>query len=328
MQIFFAALLAALLLGACSPSQRYERSDVSASSAPTSLELAAPATQARQLPAGTAGMPMMYEIRPQAQANLVLARLLEESLRRDPSGNAPIEGGPCTTPRMFAEAISAYHPGSLSAAAIRQLPDYIRSLIRRPAPDGLHTMSRVLVGSGACTLDLEGWARTFAPDEGAWYDPNTGKPVLAGDCSNVVAAPSRRATTSVPPPPPVAPQPTEVACVPLPPRLARMGEQLVIFPSVEDRAAWVACNPWAECSTDCPAWLAGWGDGYAPRIRALTGMGTRGSFFALEGRGITSMPAHTVGVSVACRKTPRGQRDQHEYYQILPGQQPRVIAGL
>lgn len=298
----FAALLAALLLlGACDPSQRYER-DVGASSAPTSLALAAPApvpSATRRLPAGMAGMPMMYEIKPEAQANLVLARLIEESLHRDPSGNSPIRGGPCTTPRMFAEAISAYHPQSMSPDAVGQLPDYIRSLIRRSAPDGLHTMSRVLVGRG-CVLDLEGWARIFAPGEGAWHDPNTGLPVLAGDCSNVVAPNRRPATPPVPAPAPVAPQPTEVACVPLPPEALRK----VVFVSQWDAAAWKACNPQASCDKDCRDYLEG-NRGTADdrmdasAIRALIGEG------GVPLIGTTHAPVVRADVAVFCQRGTR-----------------------
>tara|TARA_Y100000310_G_scaffold63585_1_gene59044 strand:- start:32946 stop:33998 length:1053 start_codon:yes stop_codon:yes gene_type:complete len=137
------------------------------------------------------GMPMMYSVTPQDQANKTLATLIAQSLREDSTGQGMIDGSECTTPNDFFNAIREYHPGA-ALGSVMELPIYLESLQLRSAPEGEFQMSRILVNVSAkdngrsCSLDLNGWNRAFRGGESMWFDVNLGMPILAGDCSNVV----------------------------------------------------------------------------------------------------------------------------------------------
>lgn len=247
----------------------------------------------------TALMPMMFEITPKEKANVVLARLIEESLERDSSGNALIKGSPCATPNSFAEAISTFHPG-LGIRGVHGLPMFLRALKWVPSPPGKFRMSAVDVDFSKdgtpeeCTLALDRVVREFRPNEGGWLDTNTGRVILAGDCSNVVAPPAVP-TTPAPLPRPAAPEapPVQAAeCTDLP-----EGVGNIVFPDPRDRGAWFNCNPWAECTTDCIEWVSGHGRA-ADHVKALTGQGTRGAYTALK--NVSSVPVLRHGVTVFC----------------------------
>lgn len=139
--------------------------------------------------ANAAGVPMMHRITPNDKADQVLARLISDALEKDPKGTAVIDGSVCTTPQHFLRAIREYHPGA-QVRNVQELPTYVRSLQRRSAPEGTFRMSRMLYeergDAEQCRLDQKGWTREFSDGEFAWYDTNLGKPVLAGDCANVV----------------------------------------------------------------------------------------------------------------------------------------------
>lgn len=145
------------------------------------------------------GMPMMYALTEGKEA-IELASLVEASLKEDASGNALIKGSPCATPLDFFNGIKELHPES-NLSSIDQLPMYLKGLKRVKARDAGFTndryyMSRMLCKKDGTTdgssLDLSGtWGdkiggRAFTVDEYVWVDVNTGKPVLAGDCSNIV----------------------------------------------------------------------------------------------------------------------------------------------
>lgn len=136
-----------------------------------------------------AGLPMMNEITPANKANIILAQLIAKSIEQDPFGEAVIEGSKCTTPNHFLEAIKSYHPEAL-LENVAELPVYIRSLQSRPVPPVEFQMSRILYSRNGdvdkCVLDINGWTRTVDNPELAWFDSNLGKPVLAGNCSNVI----------------------------------------------------------------------------------------------------------------------------------------------
>lgn len=126
-----------------------------------------------------AGMPMMPRV-----GNEVLATRIQELLKQDPSGSRKLKGS-LATPENFFDAIREYHP-SANLNDLGELAEYIRSLVKRPAPEGRYRMARILSTKNGGKLDLEGWTRAFLPGEQAYYDPNTGEPILAGDCGNVV----------------------------------------------------------------------------------------------------------------------------------------------
>ncbi len=136
-----------------------------------------------------AALPMMYEITPKAQANKVLAELIDESLKSDPSGNSVIRGSACTTPLHFFAAIRAYHPSS-KISTVGELPAFLHALQLRVEPPGTFRLTRMVMRKNkSCDLDLAGWERPLRVGEGVWVDPNTQKIILAGDCTNVVEIP-------------------------------------------------------------------------------------------------------------------------------------------
>ena len=130
-----------------------------------------------------AGQPLMKGLTGPAE----LAGLIETSLSQDPSGNSRIDSGrcqrdgSCATPYMYYYGIASEHP-SAGLRSITELPRYLRSLVKKPAPSGVWQMSRLLDGR----YDAVGWQRVFHQGEGAWVDVNTAEPILAEDCGNVV----------------------------------------------------------------------------------------------------------------------------------------------
>jgi hypothetical protein len=145
-------------------------------------------------------MPLMYDVRGvnSKQANLVVERLVRASLARDASGNAYIQGSPCTTPNNLRDSILAYHPDLADAIpTITALPDFLHVLIpsEKPAREmgltGTFTLSRMqCLKPGSLQkgdrLDQAGFDREFQPGEYVWYHPNHTAPVIAGDCTNVI----------------------------------------------------------------------------------------------------------------------------------------------
>lgn len=136
------------------------------------------------------GMPMMKGLKSPAE----LATLVEASLKRDPKGSVQLDparcnrDGSCATARDYFDGIRTAHP-SAKLGDIAELPRYLRSLVAKPAPQGTRWhMSRLLVSGTSHTYDAIGWTRAPLAGEQFWYDVNTGEPILAGDCGNVVGA--------------------------------------------------------------------------------------------------------------------------------------------
>lgn len=151
------------------------------------------------------GMPMMYEI-PSQSAPATLARLIEQSLATDPTGNAIIPGSPCTTPLDILTGIRSAHP-QIVIDSVANLPAYVRTLrVRTAAAAGMagrYTMSRMLCAQPGTRvagdeLDMSGVVRAFSPGEVVLYDASQGVAVFAGDCTNIIGPPE------TPPPPPPA----------------------------------------------------------------------------------------------------------------------------
>ncbi|MBU2158910.1 hypothetical protein KJ848_01875, partial [Patescibacteria group bacterium] len=142
------------------------------------------------------GMPMVYEIPPEG-ANIVLANLTAESLRRDPSGNGYVRGTPCLTPNHLYAAIKRAHP-SVAPPSVAELPAFLRTLVLRRARaegfTGRYTMSRMLCERTETSRPADevdwGAAREFRLNEYAWFHPNSSAPIMAGDCGNVVLDPA------------------------------------------------------------------------------------------------------------------------------------------
>ncbi|MBU4479945.1 hypothetical protein KKG48_00675 [Patescibacteria group bacterium] len=134
----------------------------------------------------SAGLPF-YKAKPLERQNLneVLSNLIQKSLELDPNGNKPLFDGHIT-PKMFLEVIQKNYPSS-KLEAVEELPQYLRSLEKRPAPqDGEHRLVRIVKDSKGVRLDSVGWQRKFYLDEFVWFDINTGEDILSGYCANVI----------------------------------------------------------------------------------------------------------------------------------------------
>lgn len=144
------------------------------------------AVLARLAHAGT-GMPLMRGIKSPTD----LAGLVENSLKADPAGSRVLDparckrSGSCATAQDYFNGIRFAHP-SAKLEEITELPRYLRSLVKKPAPAGEWQVSRLLVEGNTHRYDAVGWHRAFFKGEDVWFDVNTGEPVFAGDCGNVV----------------------------------------------------------------------------------------------------------------------------------------------
>ena len=95
------------------------------------------------------------------------------------------KNGSCATAHNYFGGIQEAHP-SAKLGNIAELPRYLRSLVKQPAPAGEWHLSRLLVRGDTHTYDATGWKRAFLHGEQVWVDINTGELILAGDCGNVV----------------------------------------------------------------------------------------------------------------------------------------------
>jgi hypothetical protein len=136
--------------------------------------------------AGT-GMPLMKGFKSTTE----LASLVEKSLATDSTGNKVLDpvrckkSGSCATAYDYFFGIKSMHP-NVQLNEISELPRYLRSLKKNPAPAGEWQVSRLLVKGGSHKYDATGWHRAFFKGEAVWFDLGTGEPILAGDCGNIV----------------------------------------------------------------------------------------------------------------------------------------------
>ena len=132
-------------------------------------------------------MPMMKGLKDPT----VLADLVDRALQRDATGHSLLDSarckrdGSCATAHDYFYGIQQEHP-SAKMGDIAELPRYLRSLIKQPAPAGEWYMSRLLMKGEKRTYDHMAWHRAFFKGEDVWDDPNTGEHILAGFCENVV----------------------------------------------------------------------------------------------------------------------------------------------
>ncbi len=146
----------------------------------------------RKKEVGTAGCTKATAWLPLSRAGAVrtpqaLATLIERSLKADPSGNGQISGTNMT-PAMYLVALRA---AGQTVEGVGALPMFLRGLVEKPMPTGVKIrMSRVKYSAGSdCVERFEldakvGHARAAHPGENAWVDPNTGRIVMAQDCTN------------------------------------------------------------------------------------------------------------------------------------------------
>lgn len=166
------------------------------------LVIAATAAMASETGKRHTGMPLMEGFKTPTE----LAALVGSSLKIDATGNRVLDSrrckatGSCATARDYFVGIRAAHPEA-HLGSILEVPQYLRSLKKQPAPRGEWYMSRLLVRGDSHRYDAAGWHRAFFKGEAVWYDVNTGEPILAGACGNVVGKRyvPRHVATSVPP---------------------------------------------------------------------------------------------------------------------------------
>lgn len=140
--------------------------------------------------AAPTGMPLMKGFKSPTE----LAGLVEKSMKVDPTGSQVLDpvrckrSGSCATAQDYFKGIKLAHP-SAALGDIAELPRYLRSLVQKPAPEGQWQVSRLLVKGDTHRYDAVGWHRAFFKGEDVWFDVNTGEPILAGECGNVVGKP-------------------------------------------------------------------------------------------------------------------------------------------
>ncbi|MFI5260423.1 MAG: hypothetical protein ACHQU0_01340 [Candidatus Paceibacteria bacterium] len=133
------------------------------------------------------GMPLMKGVKTPTD----LAALVDSSLKVDKTGKQVLDPkrckmtGSCATAEDYFLGINAAHRNA-HLGDITDLSRYLRSLVKKPAPAGEWHMSRLLVKGDSHRYDATGWHRAFFKGEAAWYDINTGEPILAEECNNVV----------------------------------------------------------------------------------------------------------------------------------------------
>lgn len=166
----------------------------------------------------------------------VLAERIRETLKADPTGNKKLVRGANTTPAGFLASVQAAG-GTVDGLAA--LPAYLESLVARDMPSGKFTMSRVIYSVASGTekyqLDIErGFAREAHKGEQGWYDANTGRLILAGDCSNSPLGLVKGPTAPQPAPAPApAPSPRASACT----SATKIGEVMVWWQDVVGKVA-------------------------------------------------------------------------------------------
>jgi|GEM_PF-4288017 len=174
---------------------------------------------------------------------------LMAAVARDPSGNAPIEGGiGGYSPRMVYEAMRTFHPetGLTSLNPGREdyeaLAEYWRTLqvVRTTEPKTLRNTRMIRRGS-TYVHDL-GWSHTLPAGTLVLVDRNTGQEIAKIDCGNILGP-----VGPVPPPPDDCPI---YVIVPIQASGSRLSVQLASTTYVD--------------TPDCPVSIAGPGTGDLP----------------------------------------------------------------
>lgn len=121
-----------------------------------------------------------------------LASKVEASLAKDPTGNSVIDharcgqDGSCARPVDYVEMFRLSDPAARPITA-KELPDFLRTLRVEEAPRGEYWLACLKDGKPV----LHCVARRFKPGEKVWVNPQTGRILLAQDCTNPVERPVR-----------------------------------------------------------------------------------------------------------------------------------------
>jgi len=121
-----------------------------------------------------------------------LADLIEAALERDPSGRTMLDrnkcriDGSCAAPINYLESFQQKDPHG--GWTLENMAEKMRTLRLDCDMEGIYQMDRIRVRPGASLgeTDLNGMSRSFETDECAWVNPETGRPVLAENCTNPV----------------------------------------------------------------------------------------------------------------------------------------------
>ena len=157
-------------------------------------------------------MPILYDLGNSQKPNMVMARLIQQSLDVKSDGTAIIQGSPCTTPADLLAEIAKFYPNE-GITSVDQLPKFYAHLIARKASaEGLlgkkYNMMRMECHAPDHRVrgDMPNpvpYARELRLDEWVFYIPNRdGLPFAAADCFNILEP-----DVALPPPPPPPPPP-------------------------------------------------------------------------------------------------------------------------
>jgi len=120
-----------------------------------------------------------------------LADIIARALATDPTGRSKISeakcllDGSCAAPINYLESFQEKDPHG--GWTLENLVEKLRTLDLNCDLDGVYQMDRIIVrGPGLGQTDLNGMTRSFEDNECAWVNPETGRPVLAGKCTNPV----------------------------------------------------------------------------------------------------------------------------------------------
>ena len=121
-----------------------------------------------------------------------LANLVERALRRDPTGRTMLDpakcirDGSCAAPLNYVESFNAHDPEG--GWTLENLVAKLRQLRLDCHVEGIYQMDRIALAARSSfgRSDINGMSRSFRPNECAWVNPETGRPVLAQHCTNPV----------------------------------------------------------------------------------------------------------------------------------------------
>jgi hypothetical protein len=134
-----------------------------------------------------------------------LAALVEANLAKDSSGAAMLDPARCSAPHWscaapadYLKIIREFDPDATvngePLTRVDQLPAFFRKLRVENAPSGEYWMACMRKATPSSDWEpLDNCvARVFHPGEKAWTDPDTGRVVLAQDCTNPVGKPRQK----------------------------------------------------------------------------------------------------------------------------------------
>ncbi|KND51677.1 MAG: hypothetical protein ABA06_00255 [Parcubacteria bacterium C7867-001] len=121
-----------------------------------------------------------------------LAKLVEDNLRKDPTGKTMInpekcaKDGSCASPHDYLVMFQENDPEA-ELTSVAQLPAFLRSLVARDPGPGEYQMACIRMP--AHTPDLHCMKRKFLPGEKVYVDPKSNRAIFAWHCTNPIDKP-------------------------------------------------------------------------------------------------------------------------------------------